>query len=183
MAPCIPVEPVKYFVAVLYRDPAALDRARREMVERWGAIDFESPDHPFDTTDYYRAEMGEGLQRRLLSFDRLLSPTELVGMKLACNDIEDLLAADGKRTVNLDCGYLDHHKVVLASAKGAGHKLYLDRGIWGDITSRWQNGAYRPFEWSFPDFKDLRYQAELAAIRTRYLAQRKKILPSAHSLL
>lgn len=171
MAHSVPADPVKYLIAALYRRDAFPDPVERALRERWGAIDLRGEEHPFDLTDYYREEMGEGLVRRILSFERLLPPTELVAMKLACNDIEDATASDGKRSVNLDCGYLDHHKVVLASCKGAGHKLYLDRGIWGDMTCRWQKGAYRPFEWSFPDFKEERYRKELAAIRERYLFQ------------
>ena len=75
------------------------------------------------------------------------------------------------RTVNCDAGYLDHNKVVLASAKEAGQKVYLDKGIYADLAGRYKNGAYRPFEWSFPDFKDGRYDKELLAIRALYLKQ------------
>jgi len=173
MARPVPVEPVKYFVAVLYRDPAVLERLRGELVRRWGTIDYEGRDHPFDLTDYYRDEMGESLVRRIVAFERLMPPTELVAMKHACNGIEEQFAIGGRRQVNLDCGYLDHHKVVLASMKGAGHKLYLADGVWGDFTCRWQRGAFQPFEWSFPDFKEGRYRDELARIRERLLAQRK----------
>lgn len=171
MAHSVPVDPVKYFVAALYRRDAFPPSIENELSARWGAIDLRGAEHPFDLTDYYREEMGEPLVRRILSFERLMPPTELVAMKLACNQIEDVSASGGRRVVNLDCGYLDHHKVVLASCKGAGHKLYLDHGIWGDMTCRWQKGAYRPFEWSFPDFKEGRYQQDLAAIRERYLSQ------------
>jgi len=173
MARPAPVEPVTYFVAVLYRDAAVLDRVRGELTRRWGPLDHEGADHPFDLTDYYRDEMGERLVRRLFAFERLMPPTELPAMKHACNEIEDILALGGKRRANLDCGYLDHHKVVLASMKGAGHKLYLADGVWGDFTCRWQKGAFQPFEWSFPDFKEGRYRDELALIRERLLARRK----------
>ncbi len=173
MARPVPVEAVKYFVAVLYRDPAMFEQVRAELVRRWGAIDYEGSAHSFDLTDYYRDEMGEGLVRRIVAFERLMPPTELVGMKHACNEIEDQLAIEGRRRANLDCGYVDHHKVVLASMKGAGHKLYLADGVWGDFTCRWQRGAFQPFEWSFPDFKEGRYRDELARIRERLRAQRR----------
>jgi hypothetical protein len=171
MADTRPPQPVKYFIAVLYRDPAALDRARQSIIGSWGSIDFEGADHPFDVTGYYDPEMGPGLLRRLLSLETLREPTLIVDMKLRCNEIETALAADKKRTVNLDAGYLDHNKVLLASAKEAGQKIYLDKGIYADLAGRYKAGKYRPFEWSFPDFHDGRYDSELLKMRSRYLEQ------------
>lgn len=173
MAKPLPVEPVKFFVAVLYRQDELLDAACRALTARWGELDYRGEKHPFNFTEYYRDEMGEGLVRLLVSFHRLMLPTELVAMKHGCNTIEETLAIEGKRQVNLDCGYLDHHKVVLASMKGAGHKLYLGDGVWGDFTCRWRDGTFQPFDWSFPDFKEGVYSGDLAFIRSRFLAQRR----------
>jgi hypothetical protein len=171
MAPTLPPLPVKYFVAVLYREPPALDHARDLIAAAWGVLDIEGADHPFNVTDYYQPEMGPGLMRRLLAIGALYAPTLLVEMKLRCNGIEDQLAVAGKRTVNLDAGYLDHNKVLLASAKEAGQKIYLDKGIYADLAGRYKAGKYQPFEWSFPDFRDGRYDAELLKMRARYLEQ------------
>ena len=165
--------PVKYFVAVLFRDGNDYDRASVELKARWGGVDFEGDDHRFDVTDYYEPEMGTPLFRRLLAFERLYPPTLIIEMKLQCNEIESALARDGKRTVNLDAGYLDHNKYLLASAKEAGQKIYLDRGIYADLSGRYKGGKYCPFEWSFPDFRDGRYDEELLGIRRLYLEQVK----------
>jgi hypothetical protein len=165
---------VKLFIAVLFKEPAALGRARRLFIAQWGPIDFEGSDRPFDTTDYYEREMGKPLYRRIVSFERLAQPAEMVGMKLSCNAIEDGLKDGNSRTVNCDCGYLDHNKVVLASAKEAGQKIYIDKGIYADLSGRYKDGKYRPFEWSFPDFKDGRYDADLARMRSVYLEQLKQ---------
>jgi hypothetical protein len=164
-------EPLKYVVAILYRLPEALEAGKRELVARWGPLDFEGADHAFDMTGYYEAEMGAPLSRRLLAFECLRPPTDLVAIKLGCNAIEDALAVEGKRRVNLDAGYLDHNKVVLASAKARGQKIYLDRGIYADLVSIYNQGAYQPFPWTFPDFADQRYHAELLAVRRLYLQQ------------
>jgi hypothetical protein len=118
--------------------------------------------------------MGTPLYRRLVAFKQLLPPTELVDMKLRCNEIEDALAQDGNRIVNLDAGYLDHNKVVLASAKARGQKIYLDKGIYADFVGHYKSGRYQPFDWTFPDFKDDRYERELLAIRQIYLQQMRK---------
>ena len=118
--------------------------------------------------------MGAPLFRRLLAFEKLAGPGLLVDMKLACNAIEDSLRIGGRRIVNCDAGYLDHNKVVLASAKEAGQKIYLDRGIYADLAGRYKAGKYQPFEWSFPDFKDGRYDTELLQIRALFLQQTRQ---------
>jgi hypothetical protein len=164
-------EPVKLLVAVLWADEEALRAALHGMEERWGELDFQGADRPFNMTNYYETEMGPALFRRLASFQTLVSPELLVEEKLACNRLEEDLRSSGGRRVNLDSGYLDHNKIVLASAKGLGQKIYIAKGIYADLIARYRQGRYQPFEWTFPDFKDGRYDAELAEIRQIYLRQ------------
>ena len=165
--------PVKYFCAILYRDHSAFKRALELLYTICGEADFYGKDHLFDVTDYYAPEMGSPLYRKQVSFEPLRGPTELPHVKIECNRIESELAFNRNRTVNLDCGYLDHNKFLLASAKEAGQKIYLDKGIYADLAGRYKNGKYQPFEWSFPDFRDGRYDAELLEMRRRYLFQLK----------
>ena len=166
-------EPVKYFVALLWADATALPDAYARLTERFGGIDYEGPDRAFDLTNYYESEMGANLLRRLIAFETLRSPEELVDAKLACNAIEVALSNPQGRRVNLDIGYLDHNKIVLASAKAAGQKIFLGGGVYADLIARFSQGLYQPFAWTFPDFKDGRYDAELAELRALYLRQRK----------
>ena len=143
------------------------------MSDHWGPIDFQGSDHSFDCTNYYEPEMGADLKRTLISFERFVAPESIVDAKLRCNELEDEFAEDGKRFVNLDIGYLDHNKIVLASCKPAGQKIHLRDGIYADLVARYAHGRYQPFEWTFPDFKSTRYDAELQTIRSKYLGQRK----------
>lgn len=168
-------EAVKYLVAVLWADEVSLGAARAALERDWGVIDFEGADHPFDATDYYEAEMGRALSRRLISFENLRSPEELADAKLACIHLEEELASPEGRRVNLDIGYLDHNKLVLASVKAAGQKIYLRGGIYADLIARYEKGRYCPFPWTFPDFRTGRYDGELNRIRAIYLGQRKVV--------
>jgi hypothetical protein len=97
----------------------------------------------------------------------------LAAAKIACIAIESALSQYAKRRVNLDIGYLDHNKLVLASVKSAGQKIYLREGIYADLVARYAEGRYQPFPWTFPDFEDGRYDTELHTLRELYLRQRK----------
>lgn len=163
--------PVKLLVAVLWTGADALHAAVEALQAEWGEIDFTGADRPFDRTDYYLAEMGADLQRRLVTFAGLVPPESIRAGKLRCNEIEDRLSTECGRRVNLDIGYLDHNKIVLASVKYAGQKIHLGEGVYADLVARYKQGRYQPFEWTFPDFRDGRYDGELAQIRQRYLRQ------------
>lgn len=167
-------DPVKLVVAALWSEAPALQAAKAEMQARWGEIDFEGADRPFDVTSYYEEEMGKGLQRRLIAFSRLRPPEELPAAKLAAAGIEEKLRGPAGRRVNLDAGYLDDHKLVLASLKRAGQKIYLDRGVYADLVCRYAGGRFKTFEWTFPDFRDGRYEKDLLQIRAFYMEQLRK---------
>jgi hypothetical protein len=88
MAQTSPVAPVKLFVVTLHRDAEALNQTIARMKSLWGEIDWMSEDFPFVETHYYEKEMGPDLQRRFLSFDRLIPPDEIVKIKLQTNALE-----------------------------------------------------------------------------------------------
>jgi hypothetical protein len=162
-------DPVLRFVAVLWREPEVLKLAIDRMQQLWGQILLHGPDRPFDLTNYYEAEMGSPISRRMIGFCDLASPIDLPADKRRAIVIEDEFRHFGSRRVNLDVGYLDHNKIVLASVKSAGQKIYLGQGVYADLVARYAHGRYQPFEWTFPDFKDGRYDAELKELRRHYL--------------
>lgn len=168
-----PPAPVKLFIAALYSDAGKMEEAARLLQDRYGAIDFRSQPLPFTVTDYYAPEMGSPLFRQILAFQPLIDPGELARIKLETNTLEERLAVAGQRKVNLDPGYLDYDKVVLASTKYNGQKIYLAHGIYADLTLRYSKGSFLPYPWSFPDFKTGEYTPFFLQIRTLYKQQRK----------
>jgi hypothetical protein len=165
--------PVKLFVATLQIENAPLDEAIREMATLWGELDFISEDFPFEVTDYYEKEMGQNLRRRFLSFRELVSPDILADVKLQTNRIEEKHSSGAGRVLNLDPGYIDYYKVVLASAKYGGQKVYLKDGIYADMTLVMYRGKWDSFAWGFPDFKSGAYDTVLSRIRDLYKQQVK----------
>ncbi|MCF7803288.1 MAG: DUF4416 family protein [Candidatus Marinimicrobia bacterium] len=167
-------DPVKLFIGVLYSDEQRMEQALKIGEESFSAVDYRSETFPFEVTDYYADEMGTPIFRMFVSFTELVNPGILASAKIRCNEIEETAAVDGERTVNLDIGYMDFHKVVLASAKFNGQKIYLDYGIYADPTLYYRKGSFHPYDWSFPDFKESdRYYESLLEIRNIYKKQMK----------
>ena len=165
---------VKRFAAILYRDPEWLEQSLERLQGHFGPLDFRGPARRFDFTDFYEAEMGTGLFRCLVGFTRLTEPPFLVEAKWTTRAIETELAGGRGRRVNIDVGYLDLFKVVLASFKGRGHKLYLGREVWADITLTYGKGKFQPLPWSFPDFKAGAYDDDLLELRRIFKAALKR---------
>jgi len=163
-----PVKPVKLILGVLFSNESLLNQAKSRLIESYGEIDYQSPVFDFAISDYYYPEMGSPIFRVFYSHQKLIFPNELARIKIECNRIELDLAIDGKRKVNLDPGYLDYDKFVLASAKYNGQKIYLDLGIYADLTLHYEKGQFHPFPWSFPDFKSGIYNNAFLIMRTQY---------------
>lgn len=169
-SPLLP-RPVKLIVAALAAEDTAAAQARIELAAAFGSIDFTSPCYPFEVTSYYAAEMGAPLYRRFFAFADLISPEMLPQIKLRTNALEAGLAQAGKRRVNLDPGYLDTDKYVLASAKYHGYKIYLAHGVWADLTLHYEKGKFSALPWSFPDFRSGAYEKTFVRIREIYKQQ------------
>ncbi len=163
---------VKLFVGVLYEDRGVLNRAVDMMIHRLGEVDRKSEEFPFDFTDYYR-DIGEHLQRLFLSFRDLVNPSVLSAVKCFTNRVE-VIASGGDRKINLDPGYIDGAKVVLASTKDYSHRIYLSNGIYGEVTLRYRDGNYIPFDYTYPDYQRAETHEFFKVIRGLYLRQLKE---------
>lgn len=166
-----PPKPVKLFVGILFSDQDSMQKAMSALNDQFGEIDVQSSDFPFDMTDYYQKEMGGRIRRMFVSHNDLIDPGDLADIKLRTNLMEAAFAESERRTVNLDPGYLDFHKVVLASAKYNGQKIYLCDGIYADPTLWYEKGKFCSHKWSFPDFKSGLYDHFFAEVRARYKRQ------------
>ena len=170
------VQPVKLVIGFLYHEQKMYRKALELVQQRWGISDYQSQEYFFDLTDYYEPEMGKPIFRSFNSYSTLISPGSLAEIKLATNQIEEELSESGKRRVNLDPGYIDYDKLVLASAKYNYQKIYLRDGIYADITMFYRKGRYIAAEWAFPDFQQGIYENDLLQIRHLYKLQLRKII-------
>jgi hypothetical protein len=161
--------PVMLVVAAFSRYDGALDWARARAVEAWGPIVLESERFAFHETNYYEPTMGPEIKKTFWAFESFIPPERLVEIKLATNDWEAEYAALGlhpaPRPLNLDPGYLTNAKLVLASTKDHAHRIYLDRGIFAEVTLHYTHGQWQPREWTFPDYRRGDYQAFFSRCR------------------
>jgi hypothetical protein len=165
--------PVKLICGFIYSREASYQEARRLLEQRFGHLDFESQRIDFTFTDYYYPEMGEPLFRKFASFVRLQDPSCLGAIKLYCRKLEKKLALSGKRSVNIDPGYITQAKLVLASTKDFSHRIYLGRGVYAEVTLYFSGKEFREFPTTFPDYRTQTYKDIFQHIRRLYRANLK----------
>jgi hypothetical protein len=166
--------PVKLFIGVLISHSKLVPNVQERLLAAFGSIDHRSPVIPFDFTNYYEAEMGDIIDRVFFSFERLIEADQLPEIKRETNRIEEELAPlfqSVKRPVNLDPGYIEQAKVVLASTKNFYHRIYLGQGIFGEVTMHFKNNTYQFFPWTYPDYQSKEYHEFFLKVRHIYRTQ------------
>ncbi|MFQ5491461.1 MAG: DUF4416 family protein [Phycisphaerae bacterium] len=168
-----PPKPAKLFCGLLSADLDLMAEASRRLAKQFGPIDATSETWPFTATDYYQHEMGSDIKRRFVTFAQLISVDRLPEIKRFTNDLEkgfchDLALALDTRPINIDPGYLNLSKLVLATTKDYSHRLYLARGIYAEVTLHYENAAWQPWPWTYPDYASQDYRDFFNQVRQVY---------------
>jgi Domain of unknown function (DUF4416) len=165
---------VKPIFGVLAASPELVETACGAVRRSAGAIEVESDVLPWRSSDYYRAEMGDDLCRRFIALAALEPADRLAERKRAANALEERWRDGRGRRVNLDPGYVDLYRLVLASTKDAAHRIYLRDGIWAEVTLRFERGGFRPYPHTYPDYADAAALAFFNRVRELYRRQRRQ---------
>jgi hypothetical protein len=172
-----PQEPhrAKLFAGVLTGSEELLPEVKEKLEELFGRTDLESETMLFDSTYYYEPQMGAGLKRKFYSFEKLVEQELLAEAKISANGLEEQFSGrlEVERPVNIDPGLLLPSKMILASCKNFSHRIYLGRGVYGEITLQYADGSFRVLPWTFPDYRLEEYHAFFATVRNRYMSQLK----------
>lgn len=166
--------PVKLIAGFIFHDPAFYARAKAALIRRFGPVDFESRVIPFSYTDYYEKEFGKDLKRVFLSFQKPVPLDRLARIKSITNSLEHSLSVKNRRTVNIDPGFIDLAKLVLATTKDFCHRIYLSRGIFAEVTLFYKDKSFRHWDWTYPDYRTAEYIEIFNHIRDVYSQQIKK---------
>lgn len=163
----------KLIIGFIFKEAGAYLKAKSLLQKRFGRIDFESLPLNFAYTDYYRNEFGEGLTRVFVSFKRLIHLDALSRVKCSTNSLERRLSLNSKRTVNIDPGFLELSKLVLATTKDYAHRIYIGKGIFAEVTLSFVGKTFQPKEWTYPDYSSKEYITIFNTIRQIYAQQIK----------
>jgi len=159
---------VKLIMGFIYKDEAIFIKSRDRLKKIFGRVDFQSEPLDFNYTTYYEKEMGSDLKRRFISFSKLIPIEDLYRIKIYTNRLEAKLSNHMQRQVNIDPGYMDLAKLVLASTKDYAHRIYLGKGIFAEITLSYRNTSFVPNDWTYPDYRSQEYIGIFNEIRKLY---------------
>lgn len=173
----LPLQPklAKLVIGLFLNDKTLFDQLALEFTSAFGSMDIITSWMRFDYTTYYESEMGSPLFRRLATFQTLVEQGDLAKIKLTTNRFEEKWSRNGRRTVNIDPGYLLHERFVLASAKNFSHRIYIGHGIYADLTLVYQNGDFKKLPWTYPDYADKPIITFLTNVRNKYIVDLKRI--------
>ena len=165
----------KLIVGVIYNDKEIYDKALKMLTDEFGEVDGESERFSFsrEFSDYYDEELGGEGQRVIFSFRDCVDPSRQAEIKERTNEMEKELSRDGNRLINLDPGFINHGRLMLATTKNAGFRIPLKNGIYTELTLFWAKGTWHKLPWSYRDYQSERVQKFLTETRKRYLEERK----------
>ena len=175
MGAALDFEKEKLIIGFIYSTDENYERALKIMTDRFGPVDFMTEEFSFtnEFSDYYDEELGGEARRRILSFERLVDPTEQADIKTFTNSVEADFSIDGNRKINLDPGFLSHGRLLLATTKKTGFRIPLKDGIYTELTLFYARGAWQKLPWTYRDYQSERVQSFLTEVRKKYLLQRK----------
>ena len=145
------------------------------LTDAFGEIDGESEHFSFseEFSNYYDEELGGEGMRVIFSFKEPVAPDRQAEIKTLTNEMEAKLSKDGNRKINLDPGFINHGRLMLATTKKAGFRIPLENGIYTELTLFWAKGEWHKLPWSYRDYQSERVQNFLTEVRKNYLAWRK----------
>lgn len=176
MAEAQTFEPVKLICGIIANRTEVFSRAEELLQEKWGPVDERSPYFDFTWTDYYARQMGPGLKRCFLSFERLIKPEEISQIKLATNKLEEKIRsefASPRRIVNLDPGYLTPAALIMATVKNFAHRIPLQAGVYAHLELLLGRQGVRLLDWTYPDFRTPAYHEFFLKVRQRLIDRLK----------
>jgi hypothetical protein len=167
-----PPEPVQPILGLLAAAPALLAEARDALSATVAPIALASDVRPWTQSTYYCEEMGPSLWRQYLALDALMAPDDLADLKRLTNAMEERWRSGRGRAVNLDPGYLDLLRVVLASTKDAAHRVAIGAGIYAEATLHFVHGRFHPWPYTYPDYAGDDAREFFTRARQRWRAER-----------
>ena len=164
---------VKLVISAITNDEKLIEKVKNDIIENFGDIEEISEKFIFNHTDYYEEEMGRNLFRKFIVLKNLMDRENIAEVKIITNKIEEKYSENGKRRINLDPGYISLENFILFTTKNYTHRIYLEKGIYADLTLIFQNKKFNPLPWTYPDYSEETIRNYLKKIREGYKNQLK----------
>jgi len=166
-------KPVKPFFAVSSHSTELINKVSAKISQLLGEPDIISSMYDFSSfTTYYEKDMGKNLKKQFLCFPKLIGPEDLIQLKTIAIDLEKESSSPVvKRAINIDPGYIDLSKVVLASHKDASYRIYVGTFTFAQITLLFNKGTFRTLDHVYSDYKSESTIHFFNTARTVYHAQ------------
>jgi hypothetical protein len=166
------LDPVKLFCGIILSPALDFSGVKAVLEGRFGPVDYASPAMDFcKYTTYYNPEMGEGLKRLFISFEKLIDRALLPDIKKEAIEIEKDFSLQGKRRVNLDPGCMGLGQLFLASTKDNFFRIYIRDGVFEEVTLYYERGKFMTFPWTYRDYASEEYHKVFQEIRDLYKIQ------------
>ena len=164
-------EKEKLIIGVIYHDEDVLAKATEILTEKFGPIEDVSEKYSFsdDFSSYYDGELGGKGTRMIYSFRDTVDPEYQAEIKEFTNEIENSFS----RKINLDPGFINSGRLLLATTKKIGFRIPLKRGIYTELTLFWARGAWHKLPWTYRDYQSEKVQKFITGVRKKYLAERR----------
>ena len=162
----------KLIIGVIYHDKDILAAATEILIEKFGAIEDKSAEYSFSRnfSSYYDAELGGEGTRVIYSFRDTVDPEQQAEIKEFTNEVENKFS----RKINLDPGFINSGRLLLATTKPIGFRIPLKRGIYTELTLYWARGAWHKLPWTYRDYQDEAVQKFITKVRNKYLIKRRE---------
>lgn len=168
-------EKEKMIIGVIYHDKQIYDEVKAILEDEFGPIDDMSEEFSFseEFSTYYDDEIGGEGMRVILSFRDTVDASRQSEIKTYTNSLEGKYSVLGQRKINLDPGFMNHGRLMLATTKPTGFRIPLKDGIYTELTLFYARGGWQIFPWTYRDYRSERVQRFLTRIRKSYLLDRK----------
>ncbi len=120
-----------------------------------GTVVLSTPFSVQDFTHYYDDEMGGDITKYFYYIQALREVEGAEQWKIWSNSRENAFSehSDSPRPVNIDPGYLTLSKLVLFSAKGYSHRIYIRDRIYAEVTLQYMHKEFRSLPWTYKDYR------------------------------
>ncbi len=166
-----PSSKVKIIVSIFTNNTDTLEKSIKIIESDFGELELVTPPFIFNHTKYYEKEMGGDLFRKFVVLKELLPRDNIALLKLKSNQIESYFLKENRRTVNIDPGYLSLENFILLTTKNYTHRVYLEKGIYADITLIFHKNQFEILPWTYPDYASEEIRNFLIEIRKIYKNQ------------